>query len=102
MRPTKENLAEFAWAALVRAVKTAAQTGSAWFINPLQDYLFLQQKYYLQNPDDERINVPGSVNEFNWTYRIPVSVEDLAKDAVLIEKIKEIARIHDGAASQGA
>ena len=31
----------------------------------------------LKNADDERINVPGSVNKFNWTYRIPASIEDL-------------------------
>lgn len=83
-----ESIAEF-------CLKTTAKTNSAWFINPLQDYMFMQQKYYMQNPDDERINVPGSVNEFNWTYRIPVSVEDLEKDSVLIEKIKQIADIHD-------
>ena len=55
----------------------------------------------MQNPDEERINVPGSVNDFNWTYRLPVSVEELAKDKALIEKIKEIAGIHDAEVSLG-
>ncbi len=77
-------------------LKTAARTKSAWLINPLQDYLFLEQSYYLENPDEERINVPGSVNSFNWTYRIPVSVEDLLKNKALQEKIKTITAIHDG------
>ena len=77
-------------------LKTTACTNSAWLINPLQDYLFLEQSYYLDNPDEERINVPGSVNNFNWTYRIPVSVEDLQKNKALQEKIKAIAAIHDG------
>ncbi|MBQ3686783.1 MAG: 4-alpha-glucanotransferase, partial [Treponema sp.] len=71
------------------------RTQSAWFVNPLQDYLFLNQKYYKEQQDDERINVPGSVNSFNWTYRIPVSIADLLKDKTLIEAISAIASIHD-------
>ena len=78
-------------------LESSAKTGSNWLINPLQDYLFLNQKYYKERQDDERINVPGSVNSFNWTYRIPVSVADLEKDAALIEGIKKIAAIHDKA-----
>ena len=42
--------------------------------------------------DNERVNVPGSVNAFNWTYRLPVNVEDLLKDKELIAAIKEIAK----------
>ncbi len=72
-----------------------ANVNSAWFINPLQDYLFLNQKYYLSDPNAERINVPGSVNEFNWTYRLPVSVEDLSADEALIAGIKDIVKVHD-------
>ena len=78
-------------------LESSAKTGSNWLINPLQDYLFLDQKYYKDRQDDERINVPGSVNSFNWTYRIPVSVADLEKDKGLIEGIKKIAAIHDKA-----
>lgn len=78
-------------------LESSAKTGSNWLINPLQDYLFLNQKYYKERQDDERINVPGSVNSFNWTYRIPVSVAELEKDAALIEGIKKIAAIHDKA-----
>lgn len=76
-------------------LESSARTQSAWFVNPLQDYLFLNQKYYKEQQDDERINVPGSVNSFNWTYRIPVSIADLLKDKTLIEAISAIASIHD-------
>ena len=76
-------------------LESAAHTNSQWFINPLQDYLYLDQSYYMDNPDDERINVPGTVNEFNWTYRIPVSIEDLLKNIHLSESIANIAKIHD-------
>ncbi len=83
-----ENIAAF-------CLETAARTQSAWFVNPLQDYLFLTQKYYKENQDEERINVPGSVNSFNWTYRIPASIAELSKDKALIERIKKIATLHD-------
>ncbi len=76
-------------------LKTSAQTGSAWFINPLQDYLYLKEDYYKENPDDERINVPGSVNSFNWTYRMPYTISEIAKDKLLVSRIKEAAKIHD-------
>lgn len=78
-------------------LKSSACTGSAWFVNPLQDYLYLDGNYYLEDMDAERINVPGSVNEFNWTYRLPVSVEDLLKNKEIINKINTIAQIHDRA-----
>ena len=76
-------------------LESAAHCNSAWYINPLQDYLYLDAAYYLEKEDDERINVPGSVNQFNWTYRIPASVEDLIKNEELISKIKSVCKIHD-------
>lgn len=76
-------------------LQNCALTNSAWFINPLQDYLYLDQKYYLANAQDERINIPGSVNEFNWTYRIPAEIEELNSNKNLIEKIKTIVNIHN-------
>ena len=76
-------------------LKKSAECTSAWFVNPLQDYLYLDAKYYLENQNDERINVPGSVNSFNWTYRIPSAIEDLQKNETLVEKIKTISAIHN-------
>lgn len=76
-------------------LQNSALTNSAWFINPLQDYLYLDQKYYLPNAQDERINIPGSVNDFNWTYRIPCEISELSSNQNLIKKIKTIVKIHD-------
>lgn len=76
-------------------LKNCALTKSAWFINPLQDYLYLDQKYYLPNAQDERINIPGSVNDFNWTYRIPCEISELSSNQNLIKKIKTIVDIHN-------
>ena len=56
----------------------------------------MEKKYWLENPDDERINIPGTVSGFNWTYRIPALLDDIAKDENLVAKIKGIADAHFG------
>ncbi|MCR4790602.1 MAG: 4-alpha-glucanotransferase [Treponemataceae bacterium] len=75
-------------------LETIAKSNSAFCIHPIQDFLTLVPDYFAENPDDERVNIPGSVNEFNWTYRLPVSVEKLLKNKSLISEIKKIAKIH--------
>lgn len=75
-------------------LKGVATSNSVWIINPLQDFMSMEKKYWLADSNAERINVPGSVNDFNWTYRMPVSVENLAKDNDLIEKIKGVVALH--------
>ncbi len=75
-------------------LKGVATSNSVWVINPLQDYIAMEKKYWLPDSNAERVNVPGSVNEFNWTYRMPCAVEELAKDNNLIEKIKSVVALH--------
>ena len=77
-------------------LRSLASCKSALLINPLQDYLFLEHSFYLENEDDERINIPGSVNTFNWTYRIPVTIEEMSRNKGLLNKIKTIVETHDG------
>ena len=71
-----------------------AVANSVWIINPLQDFMAMEKKYWLADSNAERVNVPGSVNDFNWTYRMPVTVEELEKDDVLIGKIKGVVALH--------
>ena len=78
-------------------LEQCAKSNSALFVNPLQDFLYLDQAYFMEDQDAERINIPGTVNAFNWTYRIPLSLEELEKNESLISKIKSIAAIHDKA-----
>lgn len=72
-------------------LKVLATSNSAWAIHPLQDFLHTSPNYWAQNPDDERVNVPGTVTKFNWTYKVAATVEELTKDEGLIANIKEIA-----------
>ncbi|HPX46704.1 MAG TPA: 4-alpha-glucanotransferase [Treponemataceae bacterium] len=73
-----------------RVLEKLSETSSALFVVPLQDFLYLDQTFYAENPDDERINVPGSVSTFNWTYRLPVTCEELIKNKNLIASIRSV------------
>ena len=52
----------------------------------------MDKSLWLPDAKDERINIPGTVTAFNWTYRMPCAVEELVenKEEKLSEKeIKE-------------
>jgi len=57
----------------------------------VQDLLDLDQELWADDPRDRRINVPGTVNEQNWTWRMPLSVEELAARTGLSERIHALA-----------
>lgn len=59
----------------------------------LQDALALSPKYYNVKAEDERINVPGSWNHINWTYRMRVTIEELLDDDDLITRIKNVCAL---------
>ena len=75
-------------------LSNAAKCNSALFIPPLQDFLYLSSKYYEIDENKERINIPGTVTAFNWTYRVNATMEELLADSALINKIKAIASVH--------
>lgn len=52
-------------------------TPSLFHINLLQEYLALFYELVWPNPEEERINIPGTVLPTNWTYRYRPSVEEL-------------------------
>ena len=59
---------------------------------PLQDLLALD--HALQGPPEkERINVPGTVNETNWSYRMPLFLEDLLRRGELNTKIRKLCTL---------
>ena len=73
-------------------LKASASAQSVWFIPPLQDLLYMKEDCWLENAKDERINIPGTVTKFNWTYRMPVSIEELASDKTLINRIQKVSQ----------
>lgn len=58
-------------------------TGSLFHINLLQEYLALVPGMTWDNPEDERVNRPGTVSDSNWSYRFRPSLEQIvASDAL--------------------
>jgi 4-alpha-glucanotransferase len=72
--------------------KTSA-AASRFRVFQIQDLLHLSNKWYAEDPAAERINVPGTSNEFNWTYRLPASIEEIGKDGDLIKAVEELGQI---------
>ncbi|MDR1786532.1 MAG: 4-alpha-glucanotransferase [Spirochaetaceae bacterium] len=73
----------------------AARTGSAFFICPIQDFFALSETYRSPDPASERINVPGTVNGANWTWRLPAALEDLGADRAFTGALSAVAKNHD-------
>jgi len=71
----------------------AAGARSRFRIFQIQDILHLSNKWYARDAASERVNIPGTNNEFNWTYRIPVSVAEIGRDTDLINTVREISRV---------
>jgi 4-alpha-glucanotransferase len=64
-----------------------ATAKSRFRVFQIQDLLHLSPRWYAADPALERINVPGTCNDFNWTYRLPASIEEIGKDKDLIKAV---------------
>ncbi len=60
------------------------QAGSRLCVFQIQELFSLTDTYRSTDPGSERINVPGTVTPENWSYRIPVPLEELAEDEYFI------------------
>jgi len=56
-------------------LKAVHQSNSLFHINLIGEYLALCPELIHQSDDDERINIPGTMNASNWTYRIKENME---------------------------
>lgn len=64
--------------------------GSLLFIPALQDWLGLDEELREADPENERINVPGTVTEKNWSYRIKVPLDELALKDRWVEVVRSL------------
>ncbi|MDR2941080.1 MAG: 4-alpha-glucanotransferase, partial [Treponema sp.] len=71
----------------------AASARSRFRVFQIQDLLHISNKWYSADPAQERINVPGTLKDFNWTYRLPAQLEEIAKDKELITAVAELSRV---------
>jgi 4-alpha-glucanotransferase len=70
-----------------------ASARSRFRVFQFQDIMHLSNKWYDADPACERVNVPGSCNEFNWTYRLPASVGEIGKDKELVQAVAELSKV---------
>lgn len=76
-------------AATARRVTAAIlDTNSSICVFQLQDILALTSGVLNTSPEDERVNIPGTVNDFNWNYRLPIGVNELTAQAELGEILR--------------
>lgn len=71
-------------------LRASHRTSSLFHINPLQEYLALFPTLVWPNPEDERINTPGTLRPANWTYRFRPSLEEMAAHKGLREAFEKI------------
>jgi 4-alpha-glucanotransferase len=71
----------------------AASARSRFRVFQIQDLLHLSNQWYCEDPAQERVNVPGTSNDFNWTYRLPAQIEEIVKDKDLILAVAELSKI---------
>ena len=71
-------------------LRDSHHTNSFFHINPLQEYLFPFPELVWPDPEEERINIPGTLLASNWTYRFRPYLEDLVKHLPLKEAIRAV------------
>ncbi len=67
-------------------------TPSLFHINLLQEYLALFPELVWPSPEEERINIPGTLLPTNWTYRFRISLEELAAHPALKTTLRSLIR----------
>ena len=75
------------------ALIVPSAAASRYRVFQIQDLLHLSNRCYAEDPASECINIPGTNNDFNWTYRLPVNISELAKDQDLIHSVAELAEV---------
>lgn len=72
-------------------LKAAASAASRFRVFQIQDILHLSSRWYAHECADERVNVPGTANSFNWTYRISAPILELAADTELLGAVRTLS-----------
>ena len=73
-----------------RVTAAILDAGSSICVLQLQDVLALASGIPSVPPDDERVNVPGTANDINWSYRLPFGMKELAAQGDLIDILRPL------------
>ena len=88
------NAPEEVTPSVARAILSHVFTANSLFcILPVQDYFALSASLSKCAPEEERVNVPGTVGGKNWCYRMPCSVEELMDYSSLASEIRMLVDV---------
>jgi 4-alpha-glucanotransferase len=73
-----------------RFIRAFARASSLLCIFQIQDLFSLDSALLPEDPRLERINVPGTVSQENWTYRMPVTIRSLSRQTQVAARVREI------------
>ena len=68
-------------------------TNSAIVVFQIQDMFALDDGYRVPDSREERMNIPGTVQDRNWSYRMPMSVADLRQNKGFTQKIRSLVSV---------
>ena len=89
--PSSEFLPETA-----RPLYRALQKGASRIcVYQMQDFFVLAPELLDPEPKRERVNVPGTYNEINWSWRMPIDIEDLIAMNNLTEELQDLSTFRD-------
>jgi 4-alpha-glucanotransferase len=71
-------------------LRDSHHTASYFHVNFLQEYLSLIPSLSWPNPEQERINVPGTISPKNWTYKFKPSLEEIIANPQLKELMMQV------------
>ena len=67
------------------------ECASRLLIFQIQDVLLLDPELTPKQPEKDRINIPGTISDTNWSYRIPVMLDQLLENTKLSSSISRLA-----------
>jgi 4-alpha-glucanotransferase len=69
-------------------LKESHQTKSRFHVNLLQEYFSAVPELRYEKPEQDRINIPGTLLPDNWTYRLKPTIEEWTKNNQLLYDIQ--------------
>ncbi len=75
---------------IYRLYEALLKTSSKIAMFQFQDLLAIDEDLRRDDPESERINVPGTVTDENWSYRIDFTIEQLLRNKPFTLKIKNL------------
>lgn len=71
-------------------LRLSHSTSSLFHINLLQEYLPLVDEYTPEKTGEDRVNIPGTVSDKNWSCRFKPSVEEMLANENLQHEIRDV------------